>query len=172
MKKQAQNRIGKKTADLIALPPMTWYVKPAEWLAQQETFAANYKSIPVQNELKESIIEHGIKAPMLTMPNWYPITGSQRLRAIQAIREETPDHPILQQPVRVAKIDHNYWDIFRLWPHCTELQLVPIYLQLIEIVWKSRYFIEETSEYRSEMVEFETRGDKLKWQARDGEVSQ
>ena len=170
-KQHAQARIGKKTADLVALPPMTWYVKPAIWLAEREIFASNYSNIPVQKELKESIIEHGIRAPMLTMPNWYPITGSQRLRAIKDIQKDDPEHPILQQSIRVARIDHNYWDIFRLWPNSTEMQLVPIYLQLIEIVWKSRYFIEESEEYKSHMIEFETRGDDLKWKARDGEVS-
>ena len=76
------NRIKKETAELIAFPPTTWYTKSVGWLIEQRTFAENFHNIPVQEELVEDLLKNGIEAPILVMPNWYPICGSQRLRCL------------------------------------------------------------------------------------------
>ena len=164
------NRISKELAEQIVIPPTTWYVKPVGWLAQQEKFSNHYTGIPVQQELLDSILEEGLHAPMLVLRNWYPITGSQRLRAIRHIMDEDPSHPILDTPVRVARFNQDFWNAFELWPDKEfKSKAKQVYFQMIELAWKSIHFIETDTE---RMVEFETRGDKLKWQARDGEVSQ
>ena len=111
------NRIDKNIAELIAFPPVTWFTKSVGWLLEQETFAENYKNIPVQKELVQDLFKNGIEAPILVMPNWYPICGSQRLRACAEIAQEFMGiHPILKQQVRVCRFDKEYWNVFDLWP--------------------------------------------------------
>ena len=161
------NRINKNTAELVALPPTTWYTRTILWLLEQPTFENNYHNIPVQEPLVESIWHHGIKAPLLVMPNWYPICGSQRLRACVDIAEKTMGmHPILQQEVRVARFDKEYWNVFDLWPDKEfKAKAKQVYFQTMELAWKSMHFIENDPE---EMIKYETDGDKLRWKARDG----
>ena len=97
------NRIDKNIAELIAFPPVTWFTKSVGWLLEQETYAENYKNIPVQKELVQDLYKNGIEAPILVMPSWYPICGSQRLRACAKIAEDSFGlHPILLQQVRVC----------------------------------------------------------------------
>lgn len=107
------NRIKKETAELIAFPPTTWYTKSVGWLIEQQTFAENFHNIPIQEELVEDLLKNGIEAPMLVMPNWYPICGSQRLRACVDICEKFAGmHPILQQQVRVCRFEKSTGMLF------------------------------------------------------------
>ena len=161
------NRIKKETAELIAFPPVTWYTRPVEWLIEQETFAANFENIPVQEELVQDLLKNGIQAPMLVMPNWYPICGSQRLRACVDIQQKFMGlHPILKQEVRVCKFDKEYWNAFHLWPDEEfRSKAIQVYFQMLELAFKSMPFIEENP---MDMIKYETDGDKLRWKARDG----
>ena len=161
------NRIKKETAELIAFPPVTWYTRPVEWLIEQETFAANFENIPVQEELVQDLLKNGIQAPMLVMPNWYPICGSQRLRACVDIQQKFMGlHPILKQEVRVCKFDKEYWNAFHLWPDEEfRSKAIQVYFQMLELAFKSMHFIEENP---MDMIKYETDGDKLRWKARDG----
>ena len=161
------NRIDKNIAELIAFPPVTWFTKPVGWLLEQETFAENYKNIPLQKELEEDLFQNGIEAPILVMPNWYPICGSQRLRACAEIAQEFMGlHPILKQQVRVCRFDKEYWNVFDLWPDKEfRKKAKQVYFQMLELTFKSIHFIEEDP---MKMVKFETDGDKLRWKARDG----
>lgn len=161
------NRIKKETAELIAFPPTTWYTKSVGWLLEQEPFAQNFESIPVQEELVEDLFKNGIEAPMLVMPNWYPICGSQRLRACVDIQQKFMGlHPILQQQVRVCRFEKEYWNAFHLWPDEEfRSKAIQVYFQMLEIAFKSIHFIEDDP---MRMIKFETDGDNLKWKARDG----
>ena len=161
------NRIDKNIAELIAFPPVTWFTKPVEWLLEQKTFAENYTNIPVQKELVQDLFENGIEAPILVMPNWYPICGSQRLRACVEISEQFMGlHPILKQQVRVCRFEKEYWNVFDLWPDKEfKTKAKQVYFQMLELAFKSIHFIEEDP---MKMVKFETDGDKLRWKNRDG----
>jgi hypothetical protein len=161
------NRIKKETAELIAFPPTTWYTKPVEWLIEQEPFVSNYKNIPVQQELVTDLFKNGIQAPILTQPSWYPICGSQRLRACVEIQEQFAGmHPILKQQVRVCRFEKEYWNCFYLWPDKEfRSKAIQVYFQMLELTFKSIHFIEDDP---MKMVKFETEGDKLNWEARDG----
>ena len=161
------NRIDKNIAELIAFPPVTWFTKPVEWLLEQKTFAENYTNIPVQKELVQDLFENGIEAPILVMPNWYPICGSQRLRACVEISEQFMGlHPILKQQVRVCRFEKEYWNVFDLWPDKEfKTKAKQVYFQMLELAFKSIHFIEEDT---MKMVKFETDGDKLRWKNRDG----
>ena len=161
------NRIKKETAELIAFPPTTWYTKSVGWLLEQEPFAQNFENIPVQEELVQDLFKNGIEAPMLVMPNWYPICGSQRLRACVDIQQKFMGlHPILQQQVRVCRFEKEYWNAFHLWPDEEfRSKAIQVYFQTLEIAFKSIHFIEDDP---MKMIKFETDGDNLKWKARDG----
>ena len=168
--KEATKRIGQTSAEIAPLPEMDWRVREVQWLLDQETFQKNYKDIPINNELYESIDKHGMIAPILTMSDWYPIAGSQRLRVCQAIRELRPSHKVLSQKVRVARITNEVWHVFHLWPEKEFVsKAIQVYFQCIEVVWKTRYYIYETDFSGVSMEHFESVGDKLKWKARDGE---
>ena len=161
------NRIKKETAELIAFPPTTWYTRPVEWLIEQETFAKNFENIPVQEDLVQDLLKNGIQAPMLVMPNWYPVCGSQRLRACVDIHQKFMGlHPILKQEVRVCKFDKEYWNAFHLWPDEEfRSKAIQVYFQMLELAFKSMHFIEDNP---MDMIKYETEGDKLRWKARDG----
>ena len=161
------NRIDKDIAELIEFPPVTWFTKSVGWLLEQETFAENYKNIPVQKELVQDLFKNGIEAPILVMPNLYPICGSQRLRACAEIAQEFMGiHPILKQQVRVCRFDKEYWNVFDLWPdEDFRSKAKQVYFQMLELTFKSIHFIEEDP---MKIVKFETDGDKLRWKARDG----
>ena len=155
------NRIKKETAELIAFPPTTWYTKSVGWLLEQEPFAQNFENIPVQEELVQDLFKNGIEAPMLVMPNWYPICGSQRLRACVDIQQKFMGlHPILQQQVRVCRFEKEYWNAFHLWPEEEfRSKAIQVYFQTLEIAFKSIHFIEDDP---MKMIKFETDGDNLK----------
>ena len=161
------NRIKKETAELIAFPPTTWYTRPVEWLIEQETFVQNFENIPVQEDLVQDLLKNGIQAPMLVMPNWYPVCGSQRLRACVDIQQKFMGlHPILKQEVRVCKFDKEYWNAFHLWPDEEfRSKAIQVYFQMLELAFKSMHFIEDNP---MDMIKYETEGDKLRWKARDG----
>ena len=62
-----------------------------KFLLNQPTVRDNIHKVPVNEPLMESLIEHGMKSPILTMPSYYPIAGSQRLRAMLEICHKHPD---------------------------------------------------------------------------------
>ena len=78
----ANDRVSRETAELVPMPPNTWYIRKINWLLEQDKVKENIKSVPLNKPLMYSLLSHGMKAPILTMPNWYPIAGSQRLRAV------------------------------------------------------------------------------------------
>mgnify|MGYP001231653590 FL=1 len=154
----ADDRISRATAELIPLPPHTWYVRKLKWLLDQPKVKENIKAVPLNEPLLESISEHGIKAPFLVMPNWYPIAGSQRLRAASELEE------LGEEEVRVCRINEEYWLLWYLWGQKDfRDKAVAVYFQMLELVWKSRYYEDELDPGGVPMTDFEKLGDELDW---------
>ena len=154
----ADDRISRATAELIPLPPHTWYVRKLKWLLDQSKVKENIKAVPLNEPLLESISEHGIKAPFLVMPNWYPIAGSQRLRAASELEE------LGEEEVRVCRINEEYWLLWYLWGQKDfRDKAVAVYFQMLELVWKSRYYEDEVDPGGTPMTDFEKLGDELEW---------
>ena len=154
----ADDRISRATAELIPLPPHTWYVRKLKWLLDQSKVKENIKAVPLNEPLLESISEHGIKAPFLVMHNWYPIAGSQRLRAASELEE------LGEEEVRVCRINEEYWLLWYLWGQKDfRDKAVAVYFQMLELVWKSRYYEDEVDPGGVPMTDFEKLGDELDW---------
>ena len=154
----ANDRISRATAELIPLPPHTWYVKKLGWLLKQPKVKENIKAVPLNKPLYKSVFAHGIKAPFLVMPNWYPIAGSQRLRAASELEE------LGEEEVRVCRINEEYWLLWYLWGQKDfRDKAVAVYFQMLELVWKSRYYEDEIDPSGTPMTDFEKLGDELDW---------
>ena len=154
----ADDRVSRETAELVPLPGHTWYVRKIGWLLSHPKVQENIESVPLNEKLKESLEKHGVKSPVLTMPNWYPIAGSQRLRCLQEI-------PALwEQEIRVCKFDKEWWLLYYLWGD-TEFRnkAVAVWFQMAELIWKSMYYQNETDPDGVEMRLFERIGDELEW---------
>ena len=64
----ADDRVSRETAELVPLPPHTWYVRKISWILTQKTVKQNIEKVPINEPLMESLKEHGMKSPILTMP--------------------------------------------------------------------------------------------------------
>ncbi len=158
----ADHRVSRATAELVPLPPHTWYIRSINWLLEQPKVQENIKGVPLNQKLCDSLYEHGMKSPILTMPNWYPIAGSQRLRAYAEIVRSRPD--LGEQEVRVCRFDKEYWLIYYLWgDHDFRDKAVAIWFQMAELVWKSMYYEDDTDPDGISMQEYERIGDELDW---------
>ena len=158
----ANDRISRATAELVPLPPHTWYVRSINWLLEQPKVKENIKSVPLNQKLCDSLYEHGMLSPILTMPNWYPIAGSQRLRAYAEIVRGRPD--LGEQEIRVCRIDQEYWLVWYLWGDKDFRDTaIAVYFQMVELVWKSRYYEESKDPNGTLMTDFEKDGDELEW---------
>ena len=158
-------RIKKEIAELVAIPPTTWYTRQVKWLIDQETFKENIDSIPVNPALKESLERDGMLNPILVMPNWWPIAGSQRLRAAA----DSKSKKLLNQFVRVARFDAEYWNALFMWPDVEfRNKMIQVYFQCIETAWKTSQYIAEVDRKGKPMTDFEKEGDELKgWKERE-----
>lgn len=158
----ADDRISRSTAELIPMPPHTWYVRSINWLLQQDKVKDNISKVPLNEPLLESLSEYGMKAPILCMPNWYPIAGSQRLRAMSELVKDQPE--LGEQSIRVCRIDKEYWLVWYLWGDKDfRDKAVAVYFQMVELVWKSRYYEDEVDPAGVPMTDFEKLGDELEW---------
>ncbi|MBF83308.1 MAG: hypothetical protein CL489_02405 [Acidobacteria bacterium] len=158
----ADDRVSRKTAELVPLPPHTWYIRTVGWLLEQPKVLENIRGVPLNTKLRDSLEKHGIKAPFLCMPNWYPIAGSQRMRALADIVIKRPT--FLDIEVRVCRFDKEYWLIYYLWgDHDFRDKAVAIWFQMAELVWKSMYYEDDTDPDGISMQEYERIGDQLDW---------
>jgi hypothetical protein len=158
------HRISKETAELVALPPTTWYVKSVNWMLEQEEIIKNIEVVPVNEELTDSIKKFKIINPILCLPSWYPLVGSQRIRACYHVKQTEPNHPLLKQEIRVAKFDAEYWNAFYLWgEEDFRSKAITIYFQMMELAWKSIHYIQTEDFNGTSMTHFEDIGDELKW---------
>lgn len=153
----AYDRVSRETAELVPLPPHTWYVRTVGWLLEQDKVKENIQNVPLNEKLRESLAKDGVKSPILCMPNWYPIAGSQRMRCLQEL-------PALHgQEIRVCRFDKEWWLVFYLWGQTEERdRIVAIYFQMLELVWKSMYYEENGVDSMGiDYKEFEKIGDEL-----------
>lgn len=160
------HRLTSKQTDVLIqhLPSHRWYKKTLKELLSHKVVVENVPSIPLNEELLESLIKYGFKAPMLVMDSWYPICGSQRLRA--AI--ELPESVLESTVIDVMKLDNSVWTPFYFWADKKEgHRCSQILIQQLELVFKSAYMSPEHIGGINP-IHFEVEGDKLHWEARDG----
>ena len=81
------DRIGMKSANLVAQPPFEIRKVSTNFILGQDTVAKNIRKAPLNEPLVENLLKEGMKNPILTMTNWYPLAGSQRIRAIAHIKD-------------------------------------------------------------------------------------
>ena len=62
----ADDRVTRNTAELVAIPPTTWYVKKVSWVLEQEVIIKNIKNVPVNEKLLESLKKDRMMNPILT----------------------------------------------------------------------------------------------------------
>ena len=105
----ADDRVSRETAELVPLPPHTWYIRKIGWLLKQPKVQENIINVPENEPLKEALRKEGVRSPILCMPNWYPIAGSQRLRVLQDLPE------LWEQEIRVCRFNEEWWMLFYLW---------------------------------------------------------
>ena len=111
--------------------------------------------VPVNTPLLASVEREGFKNPFLCMNNYWCIAGSQRLRVAHAIRQETPSWDAV---VTVYKLLEHPWEPLHLWH---QNQLVAIYLQMLELMFKSLYYPHNSDEVGNDMTWYEELGDRL-----------
>ena len=153
----ADDRVSRETAELVKLPPNTWYIRTVGWLLEQEKVKECIGNVPINEKLLESLAKDGVKSPILCMPNWYPIAGSQRMRCLQEL-------PALHgQEIRVCRFDEEWWLMFHLWGDEQErMRIIAIWFQMAELVWKSRYYEENgVDSMGTDYKVFEKIGDEL-----------
>ena len=86
----AADRISKETAELVNIPPYTVERRSVKFLLNQKKVYQNIERVPLNTKLLDSIEKDGLMNPILTMPNYYPIAGSQRMRALLVFSQRTP----------------------------------------------------------------------------------
>jgi hypothetical protein len=158
----ASDRIGKTTANLIAVPPFEIRKVTTDFVLNQETVRKNIERVPVNSQLVDSILKEGIRNPHLCMADWYPLAGSQRIRAALWIKcnvEETWNEDIV-----VHRFLEDYHNVFYLWGDKEfRSKAIAIWFQLQELVFKSLYYEHNIDESGIKMTEYEDIGEKLEW---------
>ena len=157
----ASDRIGGKAAELVAVPPYEIIFTTTDRLLTEPTVAQNIHNVPANEPLIASIKENGIKNPFLCMKSWYPIAGSQRLRAVQILKESNPNFNL---NVTVHRFLEDWWNCYYLWPdEKFRADAIAIWFQMQEAVFKTRFYEHDVDSDGTKMTEYEDLGDKLKW---------
>ena len=156
----ASDRIEKNIAQACPLPPHTWYwIKASEVLSQQ-LVKDNINAVGLNKPLVESLQkEPEIYNPILCLSTWWPLVGSQRLRAIQEIRDTI--NPNYDPNLKIARIDKDYLNYTLLWPDkefSAKVRMVTF--QMWELIFKSLWFEVEQTKDGIPMTEFEDEGDR------------
>ena len=86
----ASDRIGQKSAELVGVPPFEIRQVTTDFMLEQPQVAENIMQVPLNEKLMKSIRLHGITNPLLCMKQWYPLAGSQRIRAVAEIKKQYP----------------------------------------------------------------------------------
>ncbi len=136
----AADRVSKETAELIALPPFDIEKQSVKFLLNQPTVEKNIHKVPLNEPLMKSLIEHGMKSPILTMPSYYPIAGSQRLRAmLEIIKTHSDGWMFKTMEIEVYKFQKEWWNMYYLWGDIEfRNKAIAIWFQMVELAWKSR----------------------------------
>ena len=68
------------------------------------------------------------------------------------------------QKINVCRFDKEWWLPFYLWGDKDfRDKAVAVWFQMVELVWKSRYYIDDVDPSGEEMRHFERLGDQLTW---------
>ena len=157
----ASDRIGQKSADLVGVPPFEIRVVTTDFLLEQPQVSQNIMNVPLNEPLCTSIKENGILNPFLLMKMWYPLAGSQRLRAVAEIKKDNPDFNLA---VTVHRFLEDWHNCFYLWPDEEfRSKAIAIWFQTQEVVFKSKYYSHDKDVDETKMTEYEDIGEKLKW---------
>lgn len=157
----ASDRIGLTAANLVAVPPYEIVDTTTDRLLIEPTVAQNIHNVPANEPLIASIKENGIKNPFLLLKSWYPIAGSQRLKAVQIIKEINPDFNL---NVTVHRFLEDWHNCYYLWPDKKfRADAIAIWFQMQEAVFKSKFYEYNTDSDGTKMTEYEDLGEKLKW---------
>ena len=155
------DRVGRTSANLVAVPPFEVRKVTTNFVLKQETVDRNIESVPLNEPLVESIRNEGMKNPILTMANWYQLAGSQRLRAVAHIKETDPDFDL---NITVHRFLEDYHNVFYLWSDKEfRDKAIAIWFQLQELVFKSLYYEHEVDGQGVKMTDYEDLGEELKW---------
>ena len=157
----ASDRIGKTAANLVAVPPFEIQTVSTDFLLEQPQVSENIMQVPLNERLMKSIRLHGITNPLLCMKEWYPLAGSQRLRAAAEIKKQYPNFTV---DVTVHRFLEDWWNCFYLWPDKEfRSNAIAIWFQMQEAVFKSLYYNTEVDKDGTKMTEYEDIGEQLKW---------
>jgi hypothetical protein len=156
----ASDRLNRDYAQQFPLPEHTWHWGVASKLLEQPIIKNNIHVVGLNKPLYESLKREPIMYnPFFCMNSWWPIVGSQRLRAIQEIREK--DDPNFDVEVKVARLNKNYLAYTQLWPEKEfRSKMSAVTLQMWELVFKSLYFEVDKTKDGIQMTEFEDEGDR------------
>jgi len=158
----ASDRIGKITANLIAVPPFEIRKVTTNFVLNQETVRKNIERVPVNSQLVDSILKEGIRNPHLCMADWYPLAGSQRIRAALYIKETIDE--TWNENIVVHRFLEDYHNVFYLWGDKEfRSKAIAIWFQLQELVFKSLYYDYNVDESGIKMTEYEDIGETLEW---------
>ena len=157
----AHDRIGSTAASLVGVPPYEVVHTDTDFLFSQPQVIENIHNVPTNEPLIVSIKESGIINPFLTLKQWYPLAGSQRLRAVQVIKE---DDPTFNVSVTVHRFLQDWHNCFYLWPDIKfRNDAIAIWFQMQEVVFKSLHYEAKDTD-GTNMTEYEKLGEELKWQ--------
>ncbi len=159
----ASDRIGKTAANLVAVPPFEIRKVTTDFILNQETVRKNIQKVPVNLKLVDSILKEGIRNPHLCMTNWYPLAGSQRIRAALYIKESIDE--TWNENITVHRFLEDYHNVFYLWgDEEFRSKTIAIWFQLQELVFKSLYYEHEIDGSGIKMTEYEDIGEELEWE--------
>ena len=146
-----------------AWPEHRWHYRDLEWWLQRPV-NKSIAGITLNEPLLESIKESGFVNPFLCTDKWYPICGSQRLRAAMELSKKERKNTT----VRICRFTKPVWNPFFHWYDEQEGQKAcQIYFQMCEVAFKTIYCEGQDKQGR-EMISFEEGGNQLHWDVRDG----
>ena len=159
----ASDRIGKTSARLVGVPPFEIVVVSTDFMLEQSQVKDNIRNVPVNHPLVDSILKENMLNPFLCMKEWYPLAGSQRIRAVLHIKENIDETYSTQ--ITVHRFLEDYHNIFYLWgDEDFRSKAIAIWFQLQELVFKSLYYDYEADGSGTKMTEYEDLGEKLEWE--------
>ena len=159
----ASDRIGKTSARLVGVPPFEIVVVSTDFMLEQAQVKDNIRNVPVNQPLVDSILKENMLNPFLCMKDWYPLAGSQRIRAVLHIKENIDETYSTQ--ITVHRFLEDYHNIFYLWgDEDFRSKAIAIWFQLQELVFKSLYYDYEAAGSGTKMTEYEDLGEKLEWE--------
>jgi hypothetical protein len=165
----ASDRIGQTSAKLVGVPPFEVVHTTTDFMLSQPQVAENIHNVPANEALIESVRTQGIVNPFLSMKMWYPLAGSQRLRAVQLIKEADPTFNL---DITVHRFLEDWHNCFYLWPDEEfRSKAIAIWFQTQEVVFKSLYYEHDTDENGRRMTDYEDIGEELKWNRDNADVN-